>query len=918
VTAVNVAAMSPHAVIGRRAECGELDRLLQAVRSGESRSLIVHGPVGAGKTALLDYLAGQASGCRVARVAAAQSEVNLAFAGLHQLCGPMLEMLDRLPQPQREAARTAFAISAGPAPDLFLVGLAMLRLLSEVARERPLVCLIDDAQWLDRTSLLVLAFVARRLRAESVALVFGSRSLSAPLECLPNLVVEALRDAGARALLDSVMTGPIDAQVRDQIIAETRGNPLALLKLPRGLTPADLAGGFRLPGAMPLPGAVKESFRRRVSALPAQTGRLLLLAAADPTGNAALVWRAARHLGIGIDAAQPATEAGLAEFGTRVRFQHPLIRSAVYQAESAGERCRVHRALAEATDPRLDPDRRAWHRAQALAGPDEDVAAELERSAERAQARGGPAAAAAFLERSVALTLDPARRAQRALAAAQAKVHAGALDGALEMLTASQAEPLDDIGGARAELLRAQVVHAQNRGSNAPSLLLRAAQRLEPLDVRLARATYLDALAAAFAGSPAEGAGIAEVAQAALASPRPLGQPRPLDLLLQGTATQCTAGYAAGAPMLKQALSALRTDEFSAAERLECGSLTYRSSMDLWDDEHWYALSDRNVKAARETGALTALQFALSSRICAQAFMGELAAGSTLSAELLAVCHATHSHLPPYSSLALAAWQGREADVTGLAESAINDAREHGERQALSAAQWALAVLYNGLGRYEEALSAALRADDYQGPGFAGWSLAELIEAAVRCGQSADAAAALEQLEARARHCGSAWALGVAARSRALVSHGRAAETAYQEAIEQLRRTRVRTEHARAHLAYGEWLRRERRRADARQQLRLATHMLEEAGMEAFADLAHRELRAAGEAHGKRVATRLGLTAQESQVARLARDGLSNPEIGTRLCISARTVQFHLRNVFSKLGISSRSQLYRVLPDTAA
>jgi DNA-binding CsgD family transcriptional regulator len=904
-------------MIDRRAECGELDRLLRAVRAGESRSLIVHGPAGAGKTALLDYLAGQASGCRVERVTAAQPETELAFAGLHQLCGPMLGMLDRLPDRQQEAARRAFAISAGPAPDLFLLGLAVLGLLSAAAGERPLVCLVDDAQWLDQTSALVLAFAARRVRAESIALVFGSRMVSGPLEGLPDLVVNGLRNAGARALLDSVLTGPIDARVRDQIIAETRGNPLALLELPRGLTPAGLAGGFGFPGAMPLSGAIKESFRRRVDALPAETGRLLLLAAADPTGNAALVWRAARHLGIDTDAARPATEAGLAEFGTWIRFRHPVVRSAVYQSESAGERHRVHQALAEATDPRLDPDRRAWHRAQALAGPDEDVAADLERSAGRAQARGGPAAAAAFLERSVTLTLDPARRARRALAAAQAKVQAGALDGALELLTAARAEGLDDLGSARADMLCAQVAYAQSRGGDAPALLLRAARRLEPLDARLARAAYQDALAAAsFAGTSAEGTGAA-AAEAVVASCRPPRRPRPPDLLLQGTAAQRAAGYAAGVPTLKRALSALRARESSAAEELDCGSLTYRGAMDLWDDESWYTLSSRNVKDARETGALIALQFALSSCACAQAFMGEPAAGATLCAELRAVCDATRSHLPPYGPLALAAWQGREADVTWLAESAINDARERGEGQALSAAQWALAVLYNGLGRYEEALSAARRASECRGTGFADWSLAELIQAAVRCGQPANAAAALERLAARAGDCGSAWALGIAARSRALVSHGQVAEDAYREAIEELRCTRVRTELARSHLAYGEWLRRERRRADARQQLRMAADMLEEAGMEAFTELAHRELRAAGEAEGKRgVTTGHDLTAQEAQIARLARDGLSNPEIGTRLFISARTVQFHLRNVFSKLGISSRAQLYRVLPDT--
>ena len=512
---------------GRRAECVVLDRLMAAVRTGESRALVVHGEPGVGKTALLQYLAGQASGCRVAPAGGVQSEMELAFAVLHQLCAPMLDRLERLPAPQRDALRTAFGLSAGPAPDRFLIGLAALGLLSEVAGDRPLVCIVDDEQWLDSASAQVLAFVARRLGAESVGLVFGARVPTGDLAGLPELVVRGLREDDARALLDSALTGPMDRRVRDQVIAEAHGNPLALLELPRGGTAAELAGGFGLPGTISLSGSIEESFRRRIEALPAGTRRLLLLAAADPTGDPALVRRAARRLGVGAEAAGPAVEAGLAEFGVRVRFRHPLVRSVVYRSAPGQERQLAHAALAEVSDPELDPDRRAWHRAQAAPGPDEDVAGELERSAGRAQARGGLAAAAAFLERAVMLTPDPARRAGRALAAANTKVQAGAFDAAQDLLAAAGAGPLSEFEQARVDLLRAQLAFVTNRGGDAPLLLVKAARRLEPVDAGLARATYLDALTAStLAGRLARPGGhTLEVARAASAAPRPPGEP---------------------------------------------------------------------------------------------------------------------------------------------------------------------------------------------------------------------------------------------------------------------------------------------------------------------------------------------------------------------------------------------------------
>ena len=515
-------AVSNPALTGRHAECGVLDQVIAAVRSGESRALVLHGEAGVGKTALLEYLAARAHDCQVTRVAAVQSEMELAFAGLHQLCAPVLDRLGQLPAPQCEALRTVFGISAGPPPDMFLIGLAVLSLLSEAADERPLLCLVDDQQWLDRCSAQILAFVARRLGAESVGLIFVTREIGPALEGVPEFRIDGLPDGDARLLLDAVLTGPIDAQVRDQLVAEAHGNPLALLELPRGLTPAQLAGGFGLPGA----GDIEESFVRRVAAMPDETRRLLVLAAADPSGDDALVRRAAVRLGIGPEAAGPATDAGLAEFATRIRFRHPLVRSAAYRSASAVERRRVHQALAAVTDAEADPDRRAWHRAQAAAGPDEDVAEELERSAGRARARSGFAATAAFLQRAAALTLDPAKRAGRALAAAQAELQTGAFESAADLLAMAEAEQLTELQRARAELVHAQLAFFTNRGNDAPQLMLKAAKRLESIDVRLSRATYLDAMSAAiFAGGLATpGGDVTDVAREAAAAPRPCGR----------------------------------------------------------------------------------------------------------------------------------------------------------------------------------------------------------------------------------------------------------------------------------------------------------------------------------------------------------------------------------------------------------
>jgi DNA-binding CsgD family transcriptional regulator/tetratricopeptide (TPR) repeat protein len=898
----------------RLRERGVLDRFVASVRAGEGRALVVRGEPGVGKTVLLDYLVGGAtsSGCRVVRATGVQSEMELAFAGLHQLCAPMLDHAESLPVPQREALRTAFGLSTGPVPDRFLVGLAVVGLLSETAEERPLVCVVDDQQWLDHASAQALGFAARRLAAEPVGLVFAARVPGKDVAGLPELVVEGLAEDDAQELLKSVLTGPLDPRVRDRIIADTHGNPLALLELPRGLTPAQLTGGFGISSAVPLDGRIEESFGRQLEALPAQTRRLVQLAAADPSGDPVLVWRAAGRLAIGTEAAGPAVEAGLAEFGARVRFRHPLVRSAAYRSASVQTRQELHGALAEVTDPAVDPDRRAWHRAQAAPGPDEEVAAELEQSAGRAQRRGGLAAAAAFLERSAELTLDPARRAQRALAAAQAKYQAGALDAALGLLAMAQAGPLDELQRARGDLLRAQIAFASSHGRDAPPLMLSAAKQLETLDVGLARETYLEAFTAAlFVGrlSPAVG----EVARAARMAPAPPAPARAPDLLLDGLALLVTDGYAAGTPALRRALLAFRDQDISVEEGLSWLWLAGRAAMAVWDDETWHILASRHVKLARDAGALSELPLAIRWRILLHTHTGELSEGAALIAEAQAVADATGSQLGPHGDLGVAAWRGREAEATELIQATMDGVTSRGEGRGMTS-QYAAALLYNGLGRYDQALAAAELASEYDDIGVLGWSLAELVEAAVRSGQPARASDALQRLSETTRASGTDWALGTEARSRALLSEGETAENYYREAIERLGRTRMRPAVARAHLLYGEWLRRENRRRDARAELRTAHGLFTTMGIEAFAERARRELLATGETVRKRtVETVSELTAQEAHIARLAVDGRTNSEIGAQLFLSTRTVEWHLSKVYTKLGVGSRRELRRAL-----
>jgi DNA-binding CsgD family transcriptional regulator len=897
---------------GRGNECALLDDLVSTIRRGESRSLVLRGEAGIGKTALLEYLIASASDLTVVRAVGVQSDMELAYASLHQLCGPLLDQLERLPGPQRQAMEIVFGLSLGEPPDRFLVGLAVLSLFSEVGEQRPLLCVVDDAQWLDQASALTLAFVARRLLAEPVGIVFAAREPSEELQHVTELEVKGVRNSEARALLSSAVRFKIDEQVRNQIVAETHGNPLALLELPRGLTATQLAGGFGLPGAQPLAGRIEESFVRRLEELPDDARRLLLVAAAEPVGDPLLLWRAGERLWIRPAAAEAAEADGLLEIGERVTFRHPLVRSAVYRSAAAGERRAVHLALAEATDRAADPDRRAWHLAAASEGPDEQVALELQRSAGRAQARGGLAAAAAFLKRAVALTKDPARRADRALAAAQASLQAGEFDAALGLVASAEAGPLREFQRARVDLLRANVAFAAGNWSDAPPLLLRAARRLEAFDLELARETYLTAWGAAGLSEDLAARDVLrEISRAVRALPPPPGAPRPRDLLLDGLALLITEGHAAAGPTLQRAALALA--DMRLEDVLRWGWAAAGARFALWDDEGLIGSCSRQVQLVRDAGELAALPIHLTYLGMATVWTGDFAGVASLVAEIDSVAAATGSRFPPYILLRLRALQGSEAKASEAIASAIE--RFGGQGMTATRAHWAAAVLNNGLARYDKAASAARKAtSDALNHWVFMWVLPELVEAAARAGDAELARDALERLAETTEPCGSDFALGMEARCRALLSDGAAADGRYREAIERLSRTRMRTELARAHLLYGEWLRRENRRVDAREQLRTAHEMLVAIGMEAFADRARQELEATGAKVRRRtVETRDDLTAQERQIACLARDGLSNPEIGARLFLSPRTVEWHLHNVFTKLGIRSRRQLSTAL-----
>lgn len=874
--------------------------------------MVVCGEAGVGKTTLLEHFVGVATDCRVVSASGVEAEQELAFAGLHQICRPLLDSLDVLPEPQRNALSTAFGLRSGSAPDPFLIGLGTLGLLAEAAARQPLVCIVDDAQWLDTASLQALTFAARRMVAERIAMVFAARDCADAKDFggIPELALGGLAADDARDLLRTVLPGPADQRVLDQIVAESRGIPLALIEAPRTLDLAQLSGGFGPPGSQLVPRSVEETYVRALDELPADSRRLLVIAAAEPLGDPLRTWRAAESLGIGLSAAGPAEASGLILLGTRFQFRHSLVRSAVYRSAAPDEVRQAHAALAAATDPSTDPERRAWHRSQSVVGPDEAVASELAESAVRAQRRGGLVAAAAFLSRSVELTGSAPRRSERAMAAARAYHQAGHAEDALRLLLIAETGRLDDAKRAEVDLLRAQIAFTANRGVDAPPLLLGAARRLEKIDAAKARETYLDAVfAAMFADDRASSKSLAEVAGAARNAVRP-NSPAATDLLLDGLAVRFTEGYVAAVPLLTEALAAFQELELTT-ESMRWFWLAHVVAGNLWNEQTLD--NERHLELARELGAMATLPLALSVRMGAHVLTGELRRAAGLQTELDAVKEVTGLPTAPYGALLLAAWQGHEQRARALIAQAGLEANRRGESFGLILTGTAAAVLNNSLGRYSDALTEATEAA--RRPPVMGvepWAvLAELVEAAVRLGFRVEAEAAWDRLAETTQATRTSWGLGIEARCRALLAGENEAEAQYRIAIEHLSQTRIHGELARSHLLYGEWLRRANRVTEARLELRTAYEQFDRMGMRAFAERSAGELRAAGDS----VPTNTGgeasdlLTSQEAQIARLVADGLSNAEIAARLFLSPRTVEWHLGKVFAKLQLTSRRQL---------
>ena len=904
-------------VIGRDGERRRLEQDLRTARAGHSAVLVIHGEHGIGKTALLDWAVRCATGHRAIRAQGIECEMHFPYAGLQLLCAPLLPHVERLPAAHRDALSTAVGMRTGPPPDPFLVGLATLSLISRLAAAQPVLWVVDDAQWIDRPSARVLAFVARRLDAQPVMMLLAARPTPRvdDLEGLPELRLDPLSPTDARALLAQVAPGRVDPPVVERIVTEARGHPRALLDLAPALSPADLAGGFGVPsGAPPCP--VEDDLLDRVSLLPEDSQRLLLAAAAEPIGDPSLLWRAAAHLGTGPGAARRLESAGLLRVGPRVLFPRPSLRVLVYGVATDEERRRAHRALARATDAASDPARRAWHLAQASEGPDEQLARELERLVPHARDRGGPAAAAAFLAMATQLTLDPRTRVDRALAAAAADHEAGADTAAVRLLHTAEMGPLDERARGRLDRQRAQVVFTEGHPDDAAVLLQRAARQLEGTDPRLARETHLEALAAALtAGRLGLELSATDVAKAAEAGPAAVPPARPVDDLLDGLVVRCTQGSTAAAEPLARALERFGPAD-PGADTSRWQWLASVVAADLWEDEAWDRQTSVAVRVLRDRGELGALPAALDDRAVAELTFGRFDAAARSVEEAACVGRATGACAPVHARLLLAAWRGREEPAQALFESARREAFHRSEGRVLTTVGLARAVLLNSLGRHHEALAAARDAAEEDELGLLGWALPELVEAAVRTGERQVAAAALERLSERTHPRGTDWALGVEARSRALLSEGPAADGLFREAVQRLERTRITTALGRTQLLHGEWLRREGRRLEARQPLRAARDSFATMGAAAYAERAHQELLATGEKVRSR-STGCGeqLTPQEARIAVLARDGLSNPAIGARIFVSPRTVEYHLHKVFAKLAITSRGELHLVLPD---
>ena len=909
-------------LLDRELERGQIDRVLEAARRGLSGALVLHGEPGTGKTTLLDYAVESGGDFEIVRLLGIESETEFGFAALHQLLLPFLGGLRSLPAPQRDALAGALGLRRPDSPDRFLVALAALTMLAGAAAKRPLLCIVDDAQWLDRESAGILGFIARRFSADAVAMLFAVRGPSeraVELEGIPWVRIGGLPPDEAGQLLASAVAGQVDRGVSERVIAQTGGNPLGLIELGRELSGEQLAGEISLPDLLPLGGSLQARYLRQIRRLPAETQIFLLAAAADPTGDPALLWRAGEFLGFGIRAAAPAEVEGLLRFCPLVRFRHPLIRSAVYHGATLAERVRVHEALARATDPEVAADLRAWHRAEAAIGPDESVAGELERAADRARARGGWAASARFLTRAATLTPGADSRFRRVLAAARAETTAGACVRARALLD-SVADQLDDpVKHAAVQRVQGTIRYALDQTAEAASVLLDAARQLAPLDASQARATLLEALAAARTSGRLgkKGAGDADIAQAIRSSPRPPTADATIgDLVLDADATLILDGHEAAVPGLKRAVTAMLEAPISSADLLTLAGVGCTAAGALGDDHALYSLANWLEVQARDQGAVLPLSTALIFSGSSELFAGHLGQARARYAERGAIEAARGGSCEVGLALVLA-WRGRAVEARAQAADAARVAAEQGHGWKLVWLEYGRAVLALAMGHYEEALAAAPRGYE-ENVLVSTFALPDLIEAAVRCGERASAEQALVRVARRAAASPTPLMLGLLARSRALLGSETDAEAFYREAISHLQHARGRVHLARAELLYGEWLRRQRRQRDAREHLQAAYDMFREIGADGFAERARLELAATGRTARQPASSHGGgLTPQELQVATLAAAGFTNPEIASRLFISPKTVDYHLGKVFRKLGVGSRRQLARVPLDQA-
>jgi len=908
-------------LLGRAAESDLLEGLLRDAREERSGVLVLIGEAGVGKSALLDHAAQTAEGFRIARAVGVEAEMEMPYAALHELCGPMLGAIHALPGPQRKALEVAFGLTSGTPPEPLLVGLAALTLLADESRTQPLLCVVDDAQWLDSASAQALAFVARRLLADHVVLLFAAREPTQELRGLPELVIEGLPDDEARALLALAIGAPLDERVLEPIVAQARGNPLALIELPRGLSPHELATGFSTPAAVPIATRIEELFQQRLEHLgqdPNGTRKLLLLTALEPLGDVHRVWAAAEREGIGGEAADAAVDAGLLADAATLRFRHPLVRSATWRAATPQERRDAHAALAIVTDGDRDPDRRAWHLARAATDPDEAIAVDLERAAGRAQERGGVAAAAAFLELAAELTPDEVRRAERLLFAAGAHLLSGATARAQALVKQSLRHLKDPALRAVAMRIEGACLFAEGRGGDTPALLFEAGIALSASSPAMAREALMESMEAAmWAGRLTSATTMLDVARAAAAVPSDDNDSAP-SLLLSGYTKRFLETYPAAVGCWRKATEAFDS-ELEQMPVMQWHGMIWNATGEMLDFAAHRAVAGRWVRLAKEHGALATLPVALSGLGWCEMLAGRVQAAESLLVEALEISASTGAPAVPGANeilrLGIMEWRGSDS-AGGLSEAVRAEAMGRGQGLGVSITEYARTICELGHGRYEEARGHALGVFEEDVLYFGTIGLGDAIEATVRSGDTETALAALARLTERAEATRTPWGLGLLARGRALLAEDERAEPLFEESISHLNRSGVTTEHARSRLLYGEWLRRRRRRRDARDQLRLAHDMCQAMGLDAFASRARIELEATGErARVRAPDTRDDLTPQERQIALLAAEGHTNAEIAAQLFISPHTVAYHLRKVFSKLDINSRSLLATVMAE---